>query len=299
MPRRGSVDANFRAVPVPEATIEAYRRDGFVVVDGLLRAGELEGFEREVTAAVAHRTRDDHRTLAERSPYEQSFFQCINLWEDFPAVRPLTFHPLVARAAAELLGTGVVRLWHDQALYKAAGGRETDPHQDQPYWPIAETDTITAWIPLRGSTLANGAMGYLPGSHAVGVRTFVNIFAAGDASALMDQPEIRAIEPVWVEVPRGSVAFHGGLTVHMAKPNTTASDRAVHTVIFFADGCTRRNAMFHPSLDRDAIEVGAPIRGACTPVAWPRPEGDLPGSPPPLPATLRAVLPTGVLPTAP
>ena len=50
---------------------------------------------------------------------------------------------------------------HDQALYKEAGGRETDPHQDHPYWPIVETDTITAWIPFDGSTLANGAMGYL------------------------------------------------------------------------------------------------------------------------------------------
>jgi len=281
---------------IDSRTLEAYRRDGYVVVPGLLTGDELDSYEPEVTAAVARRTSGDTRTLAERTPYEQSFFQCMNLWEDTPSVRPLTFHPRVGQAAAELIGVDGVRLWHDQALYKAAGGRETDPHQDQPYWPITETDTITAWIPFAGSTLASGAMAYLPGSHLVGVRKFVNIFQAEDAGVLMHEPEIKAIGPRWVEVPRGSIAFHSGLTVHMAKPNTTDTDRAVHTIIYLADGCTRRNTQWHPSVDRDAIEVGAPIRGACTPMIWPRPEGDLPSPPPPLPAALKSVMTPGVMP---
>ena len=88
-------------------------------------------------------------------------------------MRPLTFHPRLAETAARLLGVDAVRLWHDQALYKEPGGRETDPHQDHPYWPIVETNTITAWIPFDGSTLESGAMGYLPGSHRLGLREFV------------------------------------------------------------------------------------------------------------------------------
>ena len=119
---------------------------------------------------------DDTRALAEKSRYEQSFIQCQNLWEDSADVRPLTSIPLLAETAARLLGVDAVRLWHDQALYKEPGGRETDPHQDQPYWPIVETNTITAWIPFDGSTLESGAMGYLPGSHRLGLREFVNIF---------------------------------------------------------------------------------------------------------------------------
>ncbi len=277
------------------AIIDAFHRDGYAVVDGVLTDVELDHYEPLVTGAVAARKRDA-KPLEERSPYEQSFHQCINLWEDFPAVRPLTFHPRVGQAAAELLGIDAIRLWHDQALYKEAGGRATDAHQDHGYWPIRELDTVTAWIPLRGSTLANGAMGYLPGSHAVGIRKFVNIFQAEDPAALLDSPEIAGIEPVFVEVPRGSVAFHHGLTVHMAGPNTTAEDRAVHTIIYLADGCTRRNAMWHPSVDRDGIEVGAPIAGACTPIVWPRAEGDLPAPPPPLPAEILGIAGTGVLP---
>ena len=275
--------------------VQQFRRDGFVVVDGLITDAELDDYEALVTEAVARRKRDAP-PLAERGAYAQSFHQCINLWEDYPDVRPLTFHPRIGQAAAELLGVDAVRLWHDQALYKEAGGRETDPHQDHGYWPIRETDTITAWIPFRGSTMASGAMGYLPGSHLVGVRKFVNIFQGEDASVLMDLPEVRAIEPVFVEVPKGSVAFHHGLTVHMAKPNVTDHDRAVHTIIYIADGCTRRNDAWHLCVDRDGIAVGAPIDGPCTPIVWPRPEGDLPAPPPPVPEAIRSIAGAGTLP---
>jgi ectoine hydroxylase-related dioxygenase (phytanoyl-CoA dioxygenase family) len=278
------------------ADVDAFARDGFVVLPGLLTDDELTHYESRVTDAVRRRKQGDERALEDRSRYEQSFHQCINLWEDNAGVRPLTFHPRLGEAAATLLGVDAVRLWHDQALYKEAHGRETDPHQDHPYWPIRELDTITAWIPFAGSTLASGAMGYLAGSHTLGIRKFVNIFTAEDPGVLMDLPEVRAIAPTWVEVPRGSVAFHHGLTVHMAKPNTTDVDRAVHTVIYFADGCTRRNAAFHPSVDRDGIAVDAEIAGACTPIVWPRTDGSLPDPPPPVPEPLRALATTGLLP---
>jgi ectoine hydroxylase-related dioxygenase (phytanoyl-CoA dioxygenase family) len=278
------------------AHIAAFDRDGFVVVNGLLGTDELDHFAPLVTAAVHARSDADPRALHERSLYEQSFQQCQNLWEDHPELRALTFHARVGQAAAELLGADAVRLWHDQALFKRAGGRGTDPHQDQPYWPIAETRTITAWVPMHGSTFASGAMGYLPGSHRTGLHRFQNIFHAEDAQSLLDAPEVAGIEPVFVEVPRGGVAFHAGLTVHMAKPNTTDTDRAVHTMIMFADGCTRGSTLFHMSVDRDGIAVGAPIRGACTPIIWPRPDRDVPAPPPPVPAEIRKLAPTGVLP---
>jgi ectoine hydroxylase-related dioxygenase (phytanoyl-CoA dioxygenase family) len=276
---------------VTPAQIDAFTGNGYVVIDDLLTEGELDRYEPLVTAAVAERSADDGRPLEERTPYQQSFQQCMNLWEDYPAIRPLTFHPRVGQAAAELLQVDAVRLWHDQALYKRAHGRETDPHQDQPYWPIAETTTITAWIPLEGSTMASGAMGYLPGSHRVGLNKFQNIFTAEDADALLSRPEVADIEPVYVEVPRGSVAFHAGLTVHMAKPNTTDTDRAVHTIIMFADGCTRGSDQWHFAVDRERVEVGAPIRAAGTPIIWPRADGDLPAPPPPLPDSLVKLAP--------
>jgi ectoine hydroxylase-related dioxygenase (phytanoyl-CoA dioxygenase family) len=258
--------------------VEAFERDGFVVVPDLLTADELAHYEPLVSAAVAQRTAHDTRPFEELSRYEQSFRQCQNLWEDAPGVLPLTFHPLLGAAAAALLRVPAVRLWHDQALYKEAGGRATDPHQDQPYWPIAETDTITAWVPLEGSTLAGGAMGYVAGSHKVGLRKFVNIFY-GEPYDLLSDPALAGVEPTFVEVPPGSVAFHHGLTAHLAGRNATDRPRRVHTMIYFADGCTRGYPQPHPSVDRDGIELGQVIDGPVTPLVWPRPDGDLPSLP--------------------
>jgi len=263
---------------VPGDLVTAFERDGFVVVPDLLTDAELDTFGPAVDAGVARRQAAEHRPLAERSRYEQSFVQSMNLWEDDPVVRGLSFHPRIAGAACALLQVDSIRLWHDQALYKEAGARATDAHQDQPYWPIAESTTITAWIPFDGSTLANGAMGYVAGSHQIGLRRFVNIFV-GEPEDLLARPELADRAPTFVEVPRGSVAFHHGLTAHLAGPNTTGAARRVHTMIFFADGCTRGAEHPHFAVDRPGIALGDPIRSDVTPVAWPRDLGDLPPAP--------------------
>jgi ectoine hydroxylase-related dioxygenase (phytanoyl-CoA dioxygenase family) len=280
---------------LPDDLVEQFQRDGFVVVEGLLDDDELDALTPVVSEAVARRKAADTRSLEEKSRYEQSFLQCQNLWEDTPGVRPLTFHPRVGQAAAELLNVASVRLWHDQALFKEPGGRETDAHQDQPYWPIAEPLTVTAWVPLDGVTLDGGCMGYVPGSHTLGLRKFVNIFG-GKPKDLLQEPALKDRAPVFVEVPRGGVTFHHGLTAHLARPNRTDRMRRVHTMIYFADGCTRGSDMPHPSVDDIPIEVGQPVNSPVTPVVWPRPAGDLPEPPPLPPAEERRVQHLGTRP---
>ena len=277
--------------------IANFRRDGFVVIDHLLTNEELEKFAAAVDRAVADRKRNDPRALAEKSLYEQSFTQCMNLWEDHPEVLPLTFHPKISQAAATLIGVERLRLWHDQALYKDAGGRYTEPHQDQPYWPMDEMDTLSAWITFDGSTRANGCMAYVPGSHLIGVRKFVNIFTADEKVKILEEPKVAAIPPVYVEVPRGSVAFHHGLTVHLAGANKSDRTRRVHTMIYFRDGATRTKPHVHPSVDRPGIKVGEAIDSDLTPLVWPRAAGDLPKPPGfPLTPVLARINTNGALP---
>jgi ectoine hydroxylase-related dioxygenase (phytanoyl-CoA dioxygenase family) len=252
---------------------------GFAVVPDLVPVAELRSLGGHVDRAVADRTRHDTRMLEEKSRYEQSFQQCLNLWEDHPEVRPLTFHPAVAATAARLLKVPSVRVWHDQAHYKEAGGRGTDPHQDLPYWPIEESEQVTAWIPLQDISEGNGAVGYVPGSHRFGVRKFADIFGA-DGFDLADGPEARGVDAEFADVAFGSVAFHHGLTIHTARPNHSESTRRVYTVIFFADGAHRgAKPSWHPSVDRAGIAEGDVIASDVTPVAWPRPPGDYPERP--------------------
>lgn len=251
-----------------------FQEAGFVHVPGVLTPGEVADFGAAVDEAVRTRKQNDHRQLHEKSLYEQSFLQCQYLWEDHPEIRPLTFHKKIGELMAALLVCERIRLWHDQALYKEAGGRETEAHQDHPYWPIAEKNTATVWIPFSGIDDDSGCMGYIPGSH-LGTAEFVDIFSKpGDGDRLLQKWADR--DPVYVHCQPGDVVIHHGYTVHMARPNRSAGTRRVYTAIYFADGCHRHGNRPHPSVDRDEIESGGVIAGSATPVAWPLPQGKLP-----------------------
>jgi ectoine hydroxylase-related dioxygenase (phytanoyl-CoA dioxygenase family) len=260
-----------------ERLARRYRRDGFVHAPGVLDPAEVRRFGAAVDRAVATRKRGDPRTLSEKTPYEQSFIQCQYLWEDFPEVRPLTFHPAIGALAAALIGAPAIRLWHDQALYKEAGGRETEAHQDHPYWPIAELDTITAWIPFIDVDAETGMMGYVPGSHR-GEAQFVDIFTSPGAGKALEAKQTRA--PTFVPCRAGDVVFHHGLTVHLAKPNLSSRTRRVYTAIYIADGVHRSGERPHPSVDRDGVGVGQLIAGKATPIVWPLEDGVLPAPAP-------------------
>lgn len=261
--------------------IAAFQRDGFLVVEDLLDEQERKRFGAAVDRAVDARAGEDTRTVEEKTLYEQSFIQCMNLWEDSLGVRELCFAPELGRMATDLLGADGVRVWHDQALYKEAGGRETDAHQDRPFWPIQPANQVTAWIPFDGSSREAGAMSYVPGSHRVDLEKFVDIshLFQPEPYDILNDPKIRDTEPVLVEAPPGAVVFHHSLTVHSAGPNQSPDTRRVYCIIYFADGCTRRTAIPHPTVDRQSIEVGERIEGEVTPLAWPRAAGDLPGTP--------------------
>jgi len=260
--------------------IEDFQRDGFLVVEEFFRDNEREAFGNAVDAGVARRTVSDNRPMAEKSLYEQSFIQCINLWEDDLAIRAFTFNPDLGKMAADLLGAESVRIWHDQALYKEAGGRETDAHQDRPFWPIKPATQVTAWIPFDGSRRGSGAMAYLPGSHRVGLERFVDIsHILQEPYDIVHDPAVSDIQPVWVEAEPGSVVFHHSLTIHQADANLSQETRRVYCIIYFSDGCVRRTPIPHLVPDRQGIAVGAPIRGEVSPIVWPRQNNDLPPRP--------------------
>ena len=58
--------------------IEAFHRDGFLLVENVFDPERLADFGAAVDAAVAGRAGSDRRALAEKSLYEQSFIR--KLW---------------------------------------------------------------------------------------------------------------------------------------------------------------------------------------------------------------------------
>jgi hypothetical protein len=151
------------------------------------------------------------------------------------------------------LGLDGVRVYHDQALLKEAGGGITPRHQDQHYWPLATDSTITMWLPLANGTPDMGTMHFASGSHRDG---YLGDMPISDASEAKFEPFIR--ERVYAIVrgaamAAGDATFHYGWTLHGAPGNSSDRTREVMTIIWFADGtrvCPLDNANRQRDRDR-------------------------------------------------
>ncbi len=263
---------------INEHDIQRYKDRGFLLTRDVLSAAEIKQFGNAVDQEVANRTLDDHRTLEQKSTYEQSFVQCMRLWETSPSVQPLTFHQGLAGIAAQLLEAKKVRLWQDQALYKEPGGKDTEAHQDQTFWPIGDTPLVSAWIPFQEIDDNNGAMAYVPGSHKAGALKVVDITRSTTPYAILEDAALRGAEPEFVMVDPGSVVWHAGFTVHRAAANTSNQTRRVFTIVYYADGARRASERAVFPLDRAGVKVNELMHGEGLPVLWP-PADVLPNPP--------------------
>lgn len=218
----------------PERVAE-FRTKGHTVVDGLASAEEVEAYRPIIHAATVEHCRDK-RPLEERDTYGKAFLQAGQLSRHEEAVRGFTFSRRFAAVAAALLGVDRVRLYHDQALFKEAGGGPTPWHQDQYYWPLDDDRTVTMWMPLVDVLPEIGSMRFVSGSHTRGPLGEYGISDTSDAAfAAMIEREGLTVETHGA-LRAGDATFHAGWTLHSAPANVTGHLRAVMTVIYMADG---------------------------------------------------------------
>ncbi|ELR15236.1 phytanoylCoA dioxygenase family protein [Acanthamoeba castellanii str. Neff] len=145
-------------------------------------------------------------------------------------------------AAAKLLRTNEIRLWHDQVIAKPGLGPDGHSekagnigwHQDYGFWQVSNSSSmITAWIALQDTDLSNGGLRTITGSHKWGLLPDSATFFEKDLDSL--QAKFSAFGDQWSDEPSimkaGQVAFHHALTIHGSGPNTTHQTRyaiAVH-----------------------------------------------------------------------
>jgi ectoine hydroxylase-related dioxygenase (phytanoyl-CoA dioxygenase family) len=222
-------------VAVPTETVLGFRENGHAVVRGLASAEEVAAYRPDIERVAADRA-FDKRPLEERDTYGKAFAQSCNLWQADETVRQFVFAHRFANVAAQLLGVERVRLYHDQALVKEAGGGPTPWHQDQYYWPFDGDTTITMWMPLIDVPDEIGSMTFASGSHRLG---YLGEYAISDESErafrAMIEREHLPLETHGA-LAAGDATFHAGWTLHSAGPNPTGTTRPVMTVIYFADG---------------------------------------------------------------
>ncbi|RUL88123.1 phytanoyl-CoA dioxygenase family protein [Tautonia sociabilis] len=166
-------------------------------------------------------------------------FHALGAWRIKPGFHDLLWNPAFTVPAAQLLG-GAVRFWHDQLFCKPARhGGVVAWHQDYSYWtrtvPMAH---LTCWIGLDDSTIDNGCVHYVPGSHRWPLLPITGL--AGDMEAIRqvldDRQWERFSHPVAVELKAGEATFHHPLMVHGSFANRTDRPRRATVINVFRDG---------------------------------------------------------------
>jgi ectoine hydroxylase-related dioxygenase (phytanoyl-CoA dioxygenase family) len=205
------------------AEIAQYERDGWVVpafrlpadeiaamrdaLDALIRANPGVRPEKLVSAHVAgdngEGVRGDARFLA------------------------LARDPRIVEIVSGVLGDDIV-LWGCHVFCKPAGdGYETPWHQDGHYWPIRPLANCTVWVALEESTVENGCLRVVPGSHRA---RHLHEHLHEDRQDLTLNQRLAAgsfdeSDAVDVELEPGQMSLHDVYMIHGAQPNRSTRRR--------------------------------------------------------------------------
>jgi ectoine hydroxylase-related dioxygenase (phytanoyl-CoA dioxygenase family) len=228
---------------VTDEELERFRRDGYVHLRGVLSDDELAGiaavYERFLRREIAVSGKD----LCDMSgdyarPFEQ--YSIVNVMlprRYFPAWQGNVYEQRAASIAAQLHGPGMV-LDYDQLLAKRPFKADAvfEWHQDQAYWPVfPDSRTATCWLALDDSTLANGCMRFVPGSHLEPLRPHRPLTGdRGESHTLLTDvdPSRDVIRPV--PIRRGDITVHNERVLHGSGGNSTAGWRRAYVVAFRA-----------------------------------------------------------------
>ena len=261
------------------ALIDAFARDGAVCLRGLLDGDEVALLRRGIDANIA--APSPRAKVASRPDDPGFFIEDFCCWQDNAAYRRFIFDSPLAAAAARLMQSREVRLYHDHMLTKEPGTRQRTPwHQDQPYYNVEGRQNISFWIAVdpvrRHSTLE-----FVAGSHRgpwLMPRSFMDQQARWfPEGSLQDLPDIEAARerfPIigWAVEPGDVIAFHM-LSLHASAGVDGDTRRRVFSVRMLGDDATHAPRAWvtsppFPGL-AERLPAGAPMHDdALFPLLW-------------------------------
>ncbi len=233
----------------------AYRRDGFIVVRGLIDAEAM----REVAAWT-----DDVQAWPETPGKWMKYFddslvrpgeRLLNRIENFCPYHA-GFDRLAGSAAlqgrAGALFGELALLFKDKINFKLPGGGGFEPHQDmQAGWDRYGSEYITALVSVDKATLDNGCLEIAAGHHRAGL--------IGESWRPLGDTELAGIafEPCPTEP--GDAVFFDSLTPHRSAPNMSDTPRRVLYITYgrASEGDSRaryyadKRASYPPDIERE------------------------------------------------
>jgi phytanoyl-CoA hydroxylase len=227
-----------------------FDRDGYVHLPEVLTEAELAALDPVYDAFMRGEIAVADRDLCDMVTGE--FGTDPTTYRIFNVMLPRRYHPdwqgnvyerVTHSIAEQLCGEGMT-LDFDQLLAKQPGRDDAvfAWHQDQAYW--IHTDdrrTATCWLALDDSTIDNGCMQFLPGSHAEPVRPHRPAGASREEQHTL-MTELRPDDhPIPVPIRRGDITVHNEGVLHGSGGNQSSSSwRRAYIAAFRSVDTVRR-----------------------------------------------------------
>lgn len=232
------------------AQARQFDEQGYVVLDGLFSADEIERVTAEIDPIERQtdeflRSRDDGRLLIMETG---AITFCTHLVQRSALLKAFAAHPVFTSLCADLIGPDANLYW-DQAVYKKPEKPRRFPwHQDNGYTFVEPQQYLTCWLALTDATVDNGCPWVAPGLHRLGTLRHRYIDPLG--YECFSQPLSQVAAPVRA----GGVVVFSSLTPHLTGPNTTDAVRKAYILQYAPAGARRLEG----EPDGDTPPVGTP-----------------------------------------
>ena len=219
---------------VAEDERRRFAEDGYVHLPGVLTDEEVaaldpvyDAFMRGEIDVVGRDLYDMVTGEFGTDPTDYAIFNVMLPRVYYPEWQGNVFERVGRTIAEQLCGEGMT-LDFDQLLAKQPGREDAvfAWHQDQAYW-ISTDDrrTATCWLALDDSTVDNGCMQFLPGSHREAVRPHRPAGTSREeqhtlVTDLRPDDELRP-----VPIRRGDITVHNEGVLHGSAGNRTSDSR--------------------------------------------------------------------------
>ncbi len=206
---------------------EFFKKEGYLIVENLLSVIEVEKYisiyDRFLNGDID--AGDKRSDLGTKGGTEITGKENITqiMWPSalYPEFTSMVYHQEALTIAQQLLGNDIA-IDFDMLINKSPHTATQTPwHQDAAYWvDLPDKRAVSCWLALNESTVDNGCMWYVPGSHLEKMRKHKAITEGG---ALVC--EASESEGIAIPLKPGSCVFHAGNTLHYSRGNTTSLNR--------------------------------------------------------------------------
>ena len=201
--------------------LDAFKRDGFLVIRGLYDAREIAALSRSIDVLAAAPPEMGKQMAYFEDSLVEKGRKILSRIEKFveynPDLRDFVLADKMVGRVSELMGEPA-KLFKEKINFKLPGGDGFAPHQDiQPGWDDYADFFISVLVTVDKSTVENGCLELAAGHHTRGL--------IGRKWKPLEGRELEGIRFVKYPMEPGDVAFFDCFVPHQSEPNLTDKPR--------------------------------------------------------------------------